>query len=197
MTLNHADGEDLFSDFDQGIRNHETQESKDSLWRAPTSDEMQAIIRRFRSGATGGQNPAAPNPRPADQGPARPRVRHRRQEPPAVWVSGPPAVSPPRQRAGGGAACGENEPKSAFATNARRRVGDRPVAPESDYLGPRTLTRVLQSTPLKRHPRCALPTPVFFFPICPALVQEGRRRASTVPKCLSCPTRLHTPGAGA
>jgi RNA recognition motif-containing protein len=111
--------EDLVADSVKVIRNHETQESKGFAFiEAPTSDEMQAIIRRF------------------DRAPLEDKVLRANPAQPskgaAVKTSAPAGAARPEQRtsagsAGAGAAAAgrperrggrkrENEPKSAFAT---------------------------------------------------------------------------------
>jgi RNA recognition motif-containing protein len=112
--------EDLVSDSVKVIRNHETQESKGFAFvEAPTSDEMQAIIRRFDRApledkilranpaqptkgavAAKGAAPAAGAPRPDAQ---RQRTERR-----------PAGGSASRRR--------ENEPKSAFATELAKAL---------------------------------------------------------------------------
>jgi RNA recognition motif-containing protein len=105
--------EDLVADSVKVIRNHETQESKGFAFiEAPTSDEMQAIIRRFDRAPLEDKvlraNPAQPSkgvaavkgPGPATA--ARPEQR----------TNGAPASRPERR----GGRKRENEPKSAFAT---------------------------------------------------------------------------------
>jgi len=115
--------EDLVADSVKVIRNHETQESKGFAFiEAPTTDEMQAIIRRFDRAPLEDKvlraNPAQPSkgavpatrgagaaggPRPDTRGPQR--------------TNGAGTGRPPDRR--NGAANGrkrELEPKSAFAT---------------------------------------------------------------------------------
>src|SRR5450432_3789112 len=103
--------EDLVSDSVKVIRNHETQESKGFAFiEAPTSDEMQAIIRRFDRAPLEDKilraNPAQPSkgvvpkggpvPTAAPAGVSRPETRNR------------------SDRRGGKKR--DHEPKSAFAT---------------------------------------------------------------------------------
>src|SRR5216117_4218080 len=69
--------EDLVADAIKVIRNHETQESKGFAFvEAPTSDEMQAIIRRFDRAPLEDRllraNPAQPAKPKAGVGPPRP-----------------------------------------------------------------------------------------------------------------------------
>src|SRR3984957_2392937 len=104
--------EDLVADSVKVIRNHETQESKGFAFiEAPTTDEMQAIIRRF------------------DRAPLEDKVLRANPAQPSkgVAVKGPGTVSSPRpeQRTNGtttnrperrGGKKREHEPKSAFAT---------------------------------------------------------------------------------
>ena len=105
--------EDLVADSVKVIRNHETQESKGFAFiEAPTSDEMQAIIRRF------------------DRAPLEDKVLRANPAQPskgvAVKGAGPVAAAKPEQRTNGttvnrperrgGARKRETEPKSAFAT---------------------------------------------------------------------------------
>src|ERR1700683_3764074 len=108
--------EDLVADAVKVTRNHETQESKGFAFvEAPTSDEMQAIIRRFDRAPLEDKvlraNPAQPS-----------------KGVPAAVVKGPSPVSAarPEQRTNGatsnrpverrGGRKREQEPKSAFAT---------------------------------------------------------------------------------
>jgi len=114
--------EDLVADSVKVIRNHETQESKGFAFiEAPTSDEMQAIIRRF------------------DRAPLEDKVLRANPAQPSKGVSAAPrgvagaaggtqrSVSPrstgatgnrpmERRNGGSGAKKREHEPKSAFAT---------------------------------------------------------------------------------
>jgi RNA recognition motif-containing protein len=115
--------EDLVADSVKVIRNHETQESKGFAFiEAPTTDEMQAIIRRFDRAPLEDKvlraNPAQPSkgaaPAVRSAGPAggpRPEIRG------AQRTNGAGTGRPPERR--NGAASGrkrEAEPKSAFAT---------------------------------------------------------------------------------
>jgi RNA recognition motif-containing protein len=101
--------EDLVADSVKVIRNHETQESKGFAFvEAPTTEEMQAIIRRFDRAPLEDKilraNPAQPSkgapksgpPQASAAGAARPEQRNR------------------NDRRGGKKR--EHEPKSAFAT---------------------------------------------------------------------------------
>jgi RNA recognition motif-containing protein len=112
--------EDLVADSVKVIRNHETQESKGFAFiEAPTSDEMQAIIRRFDRAPLEDKvlraNPAQPSkgaPVPVKGPPvsgARPE-----QRPPVQRTNGAGSNRPPAERRGGRKR--EQEPKSAFAT---------------------------------------------------------------------------------
>jgi RNA recognition motif-containing protein len=117
--------EDLVSDSVKVIRNHETQESKGFAFvEAPTSDEMQAIIRRFDRAPLEDKilraNPAQPTKGPvtAARGGA------------STAPAGAPRTDAPRNNrpdrrpsSGGGAARKrENEPKSAFATELAKAL---------------------------------------------------------------------------
>src|ERR1700691_2556092 len=110
--------EDLGADSVKGTRNHETQESKGIAFvEAPTSDEMQAIIRRFDRAPLEDKilraNPAQPTKGAvsakgaAPAGAPRPEVPRNRTE---------------RRPSGGGARKRENEPKSAFATELAKAL---------------------------------------------------------------------------
>ena len=105
--------EDLVSDSVKVIRNHETQESKGFAFvEAPTSDEMQAIIRRFDRAPLEDKilraNPAQPTKGPVMAKGAAPAAGAPRSE--------APRSSRPDRRPSAGARKRENEPKSAFAT---------------------------------------------------------------------------------
>jgi RNA recognition motif-containing protein len=112
--------EDLVSDSVKVIRNHETQESKGFAFvEAPTSDEMQAIIRRFDRAPLEDKilraNPAQPTKGPVAV----------KGAPPAA--GGPARAEAPRNRpdrrpSGGAARKRENEPKSAFATELAKAL---------------------------------------------------------------------------
>src|ERR1700674_4094654 len=111
--------EDLVADAVKVIRNHETQESKGFAFvEAPTSDEMQAIIRRFDRAPLEDRllraNPAQP-----------PKGKDGRSAPAAAAASpvanggdrSPPPVAqqrPPRRKRGGKER--ERTPRSAFAS---------------------------------------------------------------------------------
>jgi len=103
--------EDLVADSVKVIRNHETQESKGFAFiEAPTTDEMQAIIRRF------------------DRAPLEDKVLRANPAQPskgvAVKGTGPVSAARPEQRTNGATnrpdrrsgKKREHEPKSAFAT---------------------------------------------------------------------------------
>lgn len=112
--------EDLVADSVKVIRNHETQESKGFAFiEAPTSDEMQSIIRRFDRAPLEDKvlraNPAQPSKAAPvavkGQGPASPARPE--QRPPVQRTNGA-GNSRPVDRRGGRKR--EQEPKSAFAT---------------------------------------------------------------------------------
>jgi RNA recognition motif-containing protein len=103
--------EDLVADAVKVIRNHETQESKGFAFvEAPTSDEMQSIIRRFDRAPLEDRllraNPAQP-PKGKDargpQGAVAPGM-----------TRGPIGARPDRKKRGGRPR--DNAPRSAFAT---------------------------------------------------------------------------------
>ena len=110
--------EDLVADAVKVIRNHETQESKGFAFvEAPTSDEMQSIIRRFDRAPLEDRllraNPAQPPkgkdaPRSPQQGPVSA----------ALAAAAPTAIRtdqrPDRRKRGGRNR--EQSPRSAFAT---------------------------------------------------------------------------------
>ena len=113
--------EDLVADSVKVIRNHETQESKGFAFiEAPTSEEMQAIIRRFDRAPLEDKvlraNPAQPSKgtpavvkSPSPVSAARPEQR----TPPAQRTNGATSNRPVERRGGRKR---EQEPKSAFAT---------------------------------------------------------------------------------
>lgn len=113
--------EDLVADSVKVIRNHETQESKGFAFiEAPTSDEMQAIIRRFDRAPLEDKvlraNPAQPSKgvpavvkSPGTVSAARPEQR----TPPAQRTNAATSNRPVERRGGRKR---EQEPKSAFAT---------------------------------------------------------------------------------
>jgi RNA recognition motif-containing protein len=113
--------EDLVSDSVKVIRNHETQESKGFAFvEAPTSDEMQAIIRRFDRAPLEDKilraNPAQPTKGPVAVKGVAPAGGAARAE--------APRSRPDRRPSGGGGAARkrENEPKSAFATELAKAL---------------------------------------------------------------------------
>lgn len=106
--------EDLVADSVKVIRNHETQESKGFAFvEAPTSDEMQAIIRRFDRAPLEDKvlraNPAQPS-----KGAAAVPVRPGGAPAPAGAPGARPESRNRTERRGGKKR--EAEPKSAFAT---------------------------------------------------------------------------------
>jgi RNA recognition motif-containing protein len=105
--------EDLVADSVKVIRNHETQESKGFAFvEAPTSDEMQAIIRRFDRAPLEDKvlraNPAQPSKGTAAATPVRTGT------PPPGAPGARPEQRNRNDRRGGKKRDGE--PKSAFAT---------------------------------------------------------------------------------
>ena len=103
--------EDLVADSIKVIRNHETQESKGFAFvEAPTSDEMQAIIKRFDRAPLEDRllraNPAQPT-KPKGSAPAGPVDRNQRRD----------ARGGKRTRPGK-----EQSPKSAFATELAKAL---------------------------------------------------------------------------
>jgi RNA recognition motif-containing protein len=104
--------EDLVADSVKVIRNHETQESKGFAFvEAPTTDEMQAIIRRFDRAPLEDKvlraNPAQPS---------KGAVVPVRTGPPAPGANGARPEQRNRTDRRGGAKKRDGEPKSAFAT---------------------------------------------------------------------------------
>jgi RNA recognition motif-containing protein len=107
--------EDLVADAVKVIRNHETQESKGFAFvEAPTSDEMQSIIRRFDRAPLEDRLLRA-NPAQPPKGKDAPRSTQQ----PAVAPAAPNAIRteprPDRTRKRGGRSR-EQSPRSAFAT---------------------------------------------------------------------------------
>jgi RNA recognition motif-containing protein len=106
--------EDLVADAVKVIRNHETQESKGFAFvEAPTSDEMQAIIRRFDRAPLEDRllraNPAQPpKGKEVPRGPG--------PQPAAAAVATAPRVQPRPDRKRRGGKEREQSPRSAFAT---------------------------------------------------------------------------------
>ena len=108
--------EDLVSDGVKVIRNHETQESKGFAFvEAPTTDEMQAIIRRFDRAPLEDRLLRA-NPAQPPKGKEAPRGAPGTQ--PAIQQAAAPnqfrGPRPDRKRRGGKDR--EQAPRSAFAT---------------------------------------------------------------------------------
>jgi RNA recognition motif-containing protein len=103
--------EDLVADAVKVIRNHETQESKGFAFvEAPTSDEMQAIIRRFDRAPLEDRLLRA-NPAQPPKGKEPPRGPQQ-----AAAVSHAPRVQPRPDRKRRGGKEREQSPRSAFAT---------------------------------------------------------------------------------
>jgi RNA recognition motif-containing protein len=110
--------EDLVADSIKVIRNHETQESKGFAFvEAPTSDEMQAIIRRFDRApledrllrANPAQPPKGKDPRGAAPAPAAPCL--------SAGPSNTTQQLPPRpHRRKRGGRDREQDPRGVFAT---------------------------------------------------------------------------------
>ncbi len=109
--------EDLVADSIKVIRNHETQESKGFAFvEAPTSDEMQAIIRRFDRAPLEDRllraNPAQPTkPKGASATPAA-TDRPLRRDAAAAAAAG--KVKRPKSK--------DHQPKSAFATELAKAL---------------------------------------------------------------------------
>jgi RNA recognition motif-containing protein len=113
--------EDLVADSVKVIRNHETQESKGFAFiEAPTSDEMQAIIRRFDRAPLEDKvlraNPAQPSKgvSVAVKGPGTASAARPEQRTPSAQRTNAATSNRPVERRGGRKR--EQEPKSAFAT---------------------------------------------------------------------------------
>jgi RNA recognition motif-containing protein len=113
--------EDLVADSVKVIRNHETQESKGFAFiEAPTSDEMQAIIRRFDRAPLEDKvlraNPAQPSKgvSVAVKGPGPVSAARPEQRTPPAQRTNAATSNRPVERRGGRKR--EQEPKSAFAT---------------------------------------------------------------------------------
>jgi RNA recognition motif-containing protein len=108
--------EDLVADGVKVIRNHETQESKGFAFvEAPTSDEMQSIIRRFDRAPLEDRllraNPAQPpKGKDAPRGAAAPSSPQAAAAPNAIRTE----QRPDRKKRGGRNR--EQSPRSAFAT---------------------------------------------------------------------------------
>lgn len=122
--------EDLVADSIKVIRNHETQESKGFAFvEAPTSDEMQAIIKRFDRAPLEDRllraNPAQPT-KPKTNGSAAPAPRG------AVDAPATNGVAAERRPVGAGAAARERggrdkkrkdqQPRSAFAAELAKAL---------------------------------------------------------------------------
>ena len=108
--------EDLVADAVKVIRNHETQESKGFAFvEAPTSDEMQAIIRRFDRAPLEDRLLRA-NPAQPPKGKEAPRGTGTQSAPAAVANSTAARVQPRPDRKRRGGKDREQSPRSAFAT---------------------------------------------------------------------------------
>jgi RNA recognition motif-containing protein len=106
--------EDLVADSIKVIRNHETQESKGFAFvEAPTSDEMQAIIRRFDRAPLEDRllraNPAQPTKPKGQAGPPPPERPQRRD-------------SRPKRTSGASKPSKDAPPKSAFAAELAKAL---------------------------------------------------------------------------
>jgi RNA recognition motif-containing protein len=107
--------EDLVADAVKVIRNHETQESKGFAFvEAPTSDEMQAIIRRFDRAPLEDRLLRA-NPAQPPKGKEAPRAPGS-QPAAAVAVPTAPRMQPRPDRKRRSGKDREQTPRSAFAT---------------------------------------------------------------------------------
>jgi RNA recognition motif-containing protein len=105
--------EDLVADAVKVIRNHETQESKGFAFvEAPTSDEMQAIIRRFDRAPLEDRLLRA-NPAQPPKGKELPRGP---QQPATAVTANAPRLQPRPDRKRRGGKDREQSPRSAFAT---------------------------------------------------------------------------------
>jgi RNA recognition motif-containing protein len=113
--------EDLVADAIKVIRNHETQESKGFAFvEAPTSDEMQSIIRRFDRAPLEDRllraNPAQPpKGREAPRGPQQATTSTAPATPVAPNANAARIEQNPDRKKRGGRAR-EQSPRSAFAT---------------------------------------------------------------------------------
>jgi len=106
--------EDLVADSIKVIRNHEPQESKGFAFvEAPTSDEMQAIIRRFDRAPLEDRllraNPAQPTKPKGQAGPPPPERPQRRD-------------SRPKRTSSGSKPSKDAPPKSAFAAELAKAL---------------------------------------------------------------------------
>ena len=107
--------EDLVADSIKVIRNHETQESKGFAFvEAPTSDEMQAIIRRFDRAPLEDRLLRA-NPAQPPKGKEAPRGQQPPQPAVAPQSTRPLQQQRPERRKRGGRDR-DQTPRSAFAT---------------------------------------------------------------------------------
>ena len=107
--------EDLVADAVKVIRNHETQESKGFAFvEAPTSDEMQSIIRRFDRAPLEDRLLRA-NPAQPPKGKDAPRSPQQSTVAPAAPNAIRTEQRPPDRRKRGGRSR-EQSPRSAFAT---------------------------------------------------------------------------------
>ncbi len=122
--------EDLVADSVKVIRNHETQESKGFAFiEAPTSDEMQAIIRRFDRAPLEDKvlraNPAQPSkgaaPAVRGAGPAG-GPRSDARGPQRTNGAGTGRTADRRTSGAGSGRKREHEPKSAFATELAKAL---------------------------------------------------------------------------
>jgi RNA recognition motif-containing protein len=108
--------EDLVADAVKVIRNHETQESKGFAFvEAPTSDEMQAIIRRFDRAPLEDRLLRA-NPAQPPKGKEVPRGPQPATASTAAVAPNAPRVQPRPDRKRRGGKDREQSPRSAFAT---------------------------------------------------------------------------------
>ena len=106
--------EDLVADAVKVIRNHETQESKGFAFvEAPTSDEMQSIIRRFDRAPLEDRLLRA-NPAQPPKGKDAPRLPQQTAAQPAAPHAIRTEQRPDRRKRGGRNR--EQSPRSAFAT---------------------------------------------------------------------------------
>jgi RNA recognition motif-containing protein len=109
--------EDLVADAVKVIRNHETQESKGFAFvEAPTSEEMQSIIRRFDRAPLEDRLLRA-NPAQPPKGKDAPRGT---QQASAAASNGPRNTTDVRRKRGGRNR--EQQPRSAFATELAKAL---------------------------------------------------------------------------
>src|SRR5277367_6229662 len=112
--------EDLVADSVKVIRNHETQESKGFAFvEAPTSDEMQAIIRRFDRAPLEDRLLRA-NPAQPPKGKDAPRTPMPHQQQAATPNANRIQQRPDRRKRGGKDR--EQGPRSAFATELAKAL---------------------------------------------------------------------------